>query len=88
MFNAELLSIAVGPAQRGQGHAGALYAALKVFFASRGVESFRIVVGAPLAPAHRFYPRMGAVPTAEIAVHQGVSSTVYVQTLNSPDDPA
>ncbi len=85
---AELLSIAVDPAFRGQGHAEALYAALKAFFASRGVESFRIVVGAPLAPAHRFYRRMGAVPAAEIAVHQGASSTVYMQTLNSPDDPA
>lgn len=47
---------------------------------------FLVIGGAPLAPAHRFYLRMGAVPTAEIEVHQWASTTIYVQTLNSPDD--
>lgn len=85
--NAELLSVAVSPAYRGQGHAEALYTELKGFFARRDLGSFKILAGAPLAPAHRFYRRMSAVPTAVIAVHQGASSTVYVQTFNSPDDP-
>lgn len=78
---AELLSIAVDPSFRGRGHAERLYAELSAYFAERGLAEFKIVVGAALAPAHRFYRRMGAVPVAEIEVHQGVASTVYVQEM-------
>ena len=78
---AELLSIAVDPACRGRGIAEDLYAGLKLFFATRGLGEFKIIVGAPLAPAHRFYRRMGAVPVAEIEVHRGAASTVYVQKV-------
>ena len=42
---------------------------------------FKIIVGAPLAPAHRFYRRMGAVPVAEMEVHGGAASTVYLQRV-------
>lgn len=78
---AELLSIAVDPAYRGRGIAEDLYAGLKLFFATRGLGEFKIIVGAPLAPAHRFYRRLGAVPVAEIEVHRGAASTVYVQRV-------
>ena len=78
---AELLSIAVDPAYRGRGIAEDLYAGLKLFFATRGLGEFKIIVGAPLAPAHRFYRRMGAVPVTEIEVHRGDASTVYVQRV-------
>ena len=78
---AELLGIAVDPACRGRGIAEDLYAGLKLFFATRGLGEFKIIVGAPLAPAHRFYRRMGAVPVAEIEVHRGAASTVYVQKV-------
>ena len=73
---AELLSIAVDPAYRGRGIAEDLYAGLKLFFATCGLGEFKIIVGAPLATAHRFYRRMGAVPVAEIEVHRGAASTV------------
>jgi len=78
---AELLSIAVDPACQGRGVAADLYAGLKSFFATHGQGAFKIIVGAPLAPAHRFYQRMGAVPVAEIEVHRGAASTVYVQKV-------
>lgn len=78
---AELLSIAVAPACRGQHHAENLYQELCGHFLQRGLPAFKIVVGSALAPAHKFYRRMGAQPAAEIEVHQGSASTVYVQTL-------
>jgi ribosomal protein S18 acetylase RimI-like enzyme len=78
---AELLSIAVAPAFRSQGHAENLYQALGEHFLRQALPAFKIVVGSALAPAHKFYRRMGAQPAAEVEVHQGSLSTVYVQTL-------
>jgi len=80
---AEFLSIAVDPTFRGQGHAQSIYGELCTHFRQRGVPAFKIVVGAALAPAHQFYQRMGASAVEQIAVHQGESSTVYVQTLSA-----
>lgn len=54
-------------------------------FADRNRAAFKIVVGAELARAHRFYRRMGAEPMAEIAVHRGAASTVYVQSCGAGD---
>jgi ribosomal protein S18 acetylase RimI-like enzyme len=78
---AELLSIAVDPASRGQHHAEILYKQLCQHFTGCGVPSFKIVVGEALAPAHKFYRRMGAQPTTEVKVHKGSASTIYVQKL-------
>lgn len=78
---AELLSIAVAPAFRGQRHAENLYQSLCEHFLQQKLPAFKIVVGSALAPAHKFYRRMGAQPAAEVEVHQGSASTVYVQTL-------
>lgn len=79
--HAELLSIAVDPDQRGQGHAQTLYQGLVAHFRQRGVCGFRIVVGEKLATAHRFYKRMGAHPVGHIEVHKGQGSTLYVHRL-------
>lgn len=78
---AELLSIALDPAYRGQHLAEVLYQRLAELFKRRGVAEFKIVVGSPLGPAHKFYQRMGAVPIAKTEVHQGESSIVYSQQL-------
>jgi ribosomal protein S18 acetylase RimI-like enzyme len=78
---AELLSIAVDPGQRGLGYAAALYAGLVQHFRERHVDGFRIVVGDSLAPAHRFYQRMGATPVGRIEVHKGQSSVMYSHEL-------
>lgn len=82
MPHAELLSIAVDPLYRGKGHAENLYRQLADYFAARGEPAFRIIVGEALVPAHRFYQRMGAVPAAELEVHKGARSTVYVHDLS------
>lgn len=73
----ELFSIAVAGAARGTGVAQRLYEALVDHFAKQGEAAFCIVVGDALAPAHRFYRKMGAVPLAHITVHAGQGSTVY-----------
>jgi GNAT superfamily N-acetyltransferase len=77
----ELLSIVVAPAARGTGVADDLYHRLSKHFLAEDVSAFRIVVGAALVPAHRFYRRMGAEPVAQTQVHAGVVSTVFVQRL-------
>lgn len=76
--DAELLSIAVDPAHRGRQVAQSLFQQLREHFLAKGIARFRIVVGAELGPAHRFYRNLGAVPVSEIEVHRGARSTVYV----------
>ena len=78
----ELLSIAVAPDMRGQGIADLLYRRLMDHCRSSGVNAFKIVVGEALAPAHRFYQRMGATPAGRIELHAGEESRVYVQMVS------
>lgn len=80
---AELLSIAVAPEARGSGVAEILYRRLEAHFAQEGVAAFRITVGETLAPAHRFYRRMGAVAAGRVELHAGQGSTVYIQRLDA-----
>ena len=79
----ELFSIAVAPAARGKGTADRLYRELCHYFRQQGAGAFRIVVGDSLAPAHRFYKRMGARPVSTIRLHGSATSTVYVHDLQS-----
>jgi len=79
----ELFAIAVAPAARGSGTAPKLYRALCDHFQQQDVGAFRIVVGDTLAPAHRFYKRMGAEPVSTIHLHENATSTVYVQTVRN-----
>ena len=78
---AELLSLAVAPDARGSGVAERLYHRLATYFKDAGEGAFKITVGDALAPAHRFYTRMGAVPAGRVEVHQGQGSILYVHTL-------
>lgn len=82
---AELFSIAVLESARGGGVASGLYDALKQHFADAGEVALCIVVGDSLVPAHRFYQRMGAVPMANISVHDGQGSTLYRHDLPKTD---
>lgn len=75
----ELLSIVVASDQRGSGIAEQLYRSLCKRFADQGKSNFCIVVGDALAPAHRFYKKMGAEPIGHIEVHSGQGSVVYRQ---------
>lgn len=78
---AELFSIAVAADARGKGVADRLYRALSAHFSERGVDAFKVTVGETLAPAHRFYKRMGAEFSRRVEVHAGEGSVVYVQPL-------
>lgn len=75
----ELLSISVLKDFRGRGIAEKLFHGLVDHFFEQGVNSFKIVVGDPLEPAHRFYTRMGAVPVARAEVHAGSGSVIYIK---------
>ena len=79
LADAELLSIVVNPAHRGQGHAESLYLKLMQHFRQRGISAFRIVVGTSLTSAHHFYLKMGARPVGHLQVHQGQQSVIYQQ---------
>jgi len=81
---AELLSIAVAEDQRGSGIAPELYRRLCHEFELRQCEAFRIVVGAGLAPARRFYAKMGAREVRTVNVHQGEKSLILLQELTTP----
>lgn len=78
---AELLSIAVLPAYRGQGIADQLYGRLIDYFREAGLSEFTITVGEALQPAHRFYCRMGALPVSKVEVHKNLTSVVYIQKV-------
>lgn len=78
---AELLSIVVGPAYRGQGLADDLYGMFRDDLRQSGVTEFKVTVGEGLLHAHRFYLRMGAVAVGTVRVHGQQSSVVYVDHL-------
>ena len=82
---AELLSIAVDPDARGQGVADSLFGRLSDHFRNQGFTAFKIVVGDELAPAQRFYSKMGARPAGRVEVHAGEGSTVYIHHIPAPD---
>ena len=77
----ELLSIAVDSNERRAGVAQRLYCRLKEYSTGHKIEAFRIVVGADLASAHKFYLRMGAVPVTEVNIHENKTSLIYVQSV-------
>lgn len=76
--DAELLSIVVEESYRAKGVSQELFNGLVHEFALRHIDRFKVVVGADLAAACRFYEKMGGVLHSEIEVHQGMKSRVYV----------
>ena len=55
-----------------------LFEALKDHFQSTKIKNFKVVVGSTLIPACRFSEKLGGRLTAEITIHQGETSRVYV----------
>lgn len=81
---AELLSMAVSSEFRGCGVSAKMF---KRFVDQQAVISgspFKIVAGAELQSANRFYQKMGAVKIGEIEVHSGIKSYVYLYGENAP----
>jgi len=81
--NAELLSIAVSSTMRKKGIASLLYKRLIDYFKDRGIDSFKIVVGENLAPAHHFYKKMGAQPISKAKLHSDKPSITYVHQIRT-----
>jgi len=77
----ELLSIVVDRRNRGKGTADALITELKNRFLERGVDRFKVVVGADNKRACRFYEKNGGRLVQQIEVHRGEVSNVYVFNL-------
>jgi len=82
---AELFSIAVSKEAQGKGVAQLLYSRLITYFQNQDIDSFHIMVGSALAPAHKFYKKMGAIPVCELEVHKGERSTLFIQKTQSEE---
>ena len=81
----ELLSIVVRRDFQGNGFAENLFGSLCAHFASKGAQSFKIIVGNDLDRAHAFYKKMGCIPCIEIQMHSGSNSIVYIKHLKASD---
>ncbi len=81
-LNAELLSIVVSPNHRGKGIAPILYKELIKSFKEKNIKEFKIVVGAQLKEAQKFYEKMGAEKVAEFELHKGEKSFIYIQKVD------
>ncbi|MGH2637553.1 MAG: GNAT family N-acetyltransferase, partial [Actinomycetota bacterium] len=75
---AELLSIAVEPAERSSGIGARLARGILDGLSSRGADEVKVVVGVDNEGANRFYERLGFRPAARIAVHGTGASNVWV----------
>jgi ribosomal protein S18 acetylase RimI-like enzyme len=76
--DAELLSIAVAPDRGSRGVGRALARRVIDGLAERGADEVRVVVAADNERANRFYAHLGFRPAGELAVHDGVSSNLWV----------
>jgi ribosomal protein S18 acetylase RimI-like enzyme len=72
--DAELLSVAVAPAGRGQGVGRLLVGAFQAELAERGVARAHVVVGADNATAIALYRGAGFTPAGDLEVHPGTHS--------------
>jgi glycosyltransferase involved in cell wall biosynthesis/ribosomal protein S18 acetylase RimI-like enzyme len=80
---AELLSIAVAETARGRGVGRALEAEIREGLGDKGVSRFKVIVGADNVAANKFYAACGYSIAGETAVHEGVSSRIWVTTCPS-----
>lgn len=79
--HAELLSMALDNGHRGIGIADILYKELVKEFESKKVSEFKIIVGANLSGAQKFYEKMGASKLQNIHLHKGENSWVYLYQI-------
>ena len=78
---AELLDIAILADHQGTGLAQALFQQFVQILAQRSFTEFKITTGERLFRAQRFYERLGAEKAAEIEVHKGQKTLVYVYSI-------
>jgi len=76
--DAELLSIVVDPDYQGKNISKLLFEALIYECGKRNIKSFKVVVGDSLTRAKSFYIKAGGKKAAEIEIHKGEKSLIYV----------
>jgi glycosyltransferase involved in cell wall biosynthesis/ribosomal protein S18 acetylase RimI-like enzyme len=76
--DAELLSIAVAADRGSRGIGRALARRVINGLAERGADEVRVVVAADNERANRFYAHLGFRPAGDLAIHDGVSSNLWV----------
>ena len=81
--DAELLSIAVAPGFRAGGTGRALADGVLTGLAGRGVDDIKVVVGAAIQGANRFYAKVGFTEAGQLTVHQGTPSKVWIRSCRS-----
>jgi glycosyltransferase involved in cell wall biosynthesis/ribosomal protein S18 acetylase RimI-like enzyme len=86
--DAELLSIAVTPANRTGGTGRALADGVLLGLADLGASDIKVVVGAANHGANRFYARVGFRPAGHLSVHQGTPSNVWIRPCPSSSPSA
>jgi len=79
--SAELLSIAVSPTCQAKGVGGQLLHALEAYLRQKGITQYKVIAGAALESANRFYVKNGFVLVNQIVIHGNSLSNVYVKTL-------
>lgn len=77
----ELLSIAVSENAQGKGVGKLLYQSFREQAKIMGKDGFRILVGAELSGACRFYEALGAERVGEIELHKGRKSFLYTDKV-------
>jgi GNAT superfamily N-acetyltransferase len=78
----ELLSIVVADDYRGTPVAGLLLDALERDLRGSGFHAYKVIAGAGLGAANRFYEKNGFELRGTIEIHQGDVSNVYVKQLH------
>jgi ribosomal protein S18 acetylase RimI-like enzyme len=78
MPGAELLTMAIRNEFQGQGIAGRMLEKFIFEMKSKGVGSFKVVVGGNLAPAIKFYEKSGFRFVRNINIHGEEPSRIYV----------
>lgn len=76
--HSEILSFCVGRANQRQGIGKRLFCVLIDELRNHGVEQVKIVTGSSQIEAQQFYGSIGARRVAEIEVHKGSNSLVFV----------
>jgi len=80
--SAELLSIAVGPEERGKGLASQLIKKGFQYCRKTGVDKVKVLIGADNKPGNKLYLKSGFESVGQIINH-GLLSNIYVAQTNS-----
>ena len=80
--SAELLSIAVGPEERGKGLAGELIEKGFQHYQKIGVDKVKVLIGADNKPGNKLYLKTGFELVGQIVNH-GVLSNIYIAKTES-----